>query len=371
MTLERSLLAASLCALLAGCRGEWENTLISRQLAQLERAEPLRLGGEGVSLGAGASHSCAVLDGGAVRCWGTPYIGSYAPRRLRYIGDNEHPARAGAVDIDGPAVSLSAKEHNTCALLTNGGVQCWGSAFGPVPLSIVARGTATAIALGDEMLCFLPAHGKPGVVNCARFGAEGQGSTTDSLTIDVGTPVKSLASGYRRFCALTFDGEVKCWDDPLGEQIEPPELVPLDGGASEICGGDYHFCIRSARGVQCWGYGPGVGGSDKFRVTPAFELPDSVSLLRCGGDQTCALMEGDTVRCWGRVPSGVRQDEYQVGPSRSVVYRLGSPVIDIAPSREHTCAALENGDVLCWGYVVALGSPQEYRRAVRAVRRIR
>jgi alpha-tubulin suppressor-like RCC1 family protein len=86
------------------------------------------VGGKVTQIVAGARHTCALLESGSVRCWGSAangmlgYAGRFDP-----IGDDETPASAGDVDVGGKVVQLDAGDYATCALLESGRVRCWGS----------------------------------------------------------------------------------------------------------------------------------------------------------------------------------------------------------------------------------------------------
>ncbi len=75
---------------------------------------------------AGDFHTCALLDDGSVRCWGFGANG-----RLGY-GSSANvlsPATAPAVDLGAgrTATAITAGASHTCAILDNGAVRCWGN----------------------------------------------------------------------------------------------------------------------------------------------------------------------------------------------------------------------------------------------------
>lgn len=84
------------------------------------------LGGTAVQIVAGYVHTCALLEGGAVRCWGQGNTGQLGYGSVFPVGDDETPACAGDVDIGGKAIRLAAGYAHTCALLDTGSVRCWG-----------------------------------------------------------------------------------------------------------------------------------------------------------------------------------------------------------------------------------------------------
>jgi hypothetical protein len=63
-----------------------------------------------------------------VRCWGRHIALGYA--NTEDIGDDETPASAGDVDVGGPVIEVAVGGDgggdHTCALLVGGRVRCWG-----------------------------------------------------------------------------------------------------------------------------------------------------------------------------------------------------------------------------------------------------
>jgi alpha-tubulin suppressor-like RCC1 family protein len=104
---------------------------------------PIDLGGGPVlKLAAGGESTCAVLLGGAVRCWGysptalgypavqagTPPNGGSYPT-AQYVSA---PAQLAAPDLQlgGRAVDVSVGQAHQCALMETGAIRCWGSQYG-------------------------------------------------------------------------------------------------------------------------------------------------------------------------------------------------------------------------------------------------
>lgn len=78
-----------------------------------------------VEIAAGSVHTCAVLDDGAVKCWGYGFEGQLGYGNKQNIGDDEAPASAPAVSVGGKVLRLTMGEH-TCALMESHHVRCWG-----------------------------------------------------------------------------------------------------------------------------------------------------------------------------------------------------------------------------------------------------
>ena len=73
------------------------------------------------SVAIGAYESCAVLTNGKVMCWGYNRYGG--------LGDGTTTARTTPVEVSGitTATSIALGGSHSCALLTGGAIKCWGS----------------------------------------------------------------------------------------------------------------------------------------------------------------------------------------------------------------------------------------------------
>ena len=120
------------------------------------------IGGHVKSIAAGYYHACAVLETGAVRCWGLGGHGELGHGDTRSIGDglgrldgtrNRSIIEAGDVPLGGSAVQVVAGHTHTCALLDTGAVRCWGSNnAGVLGHGVTLPPHATPVALGDVPL---------------------------------------------------------------------------------------------------------------------------------------------------------------------------------------------------------------------------
>jgi alpha-tubulin suppressor-like RCC1 family protein len=89
------------------------------------------VGGKVFAVAAGGSHTCAILEDQTLRCWGGRGEGGVSSGQLGYgntepIGDDEFPSAAGPVPVGGPVSAVTAGSTHTCAILENGAVRCWG-----------------------------------------------------------------------------------------------------------------------------------------------------------------------------------------------------------------------------------------------------
>lgn len=134
--LDVSVGAGHACALLRGgsvrCWGMGANGRLGIPGANHPARNPgtplveVDLGGKVTQLSAGGSHTCAVLEGGRLRCWGNSEYGQLGYGNVSNIGDDETPAVAGDVDVGGQVAFVEAGGGHTCAMLKDGCVRCWG-----------------------------------------------------------------------------------------------------------------------------------------------------------------------------------------------------------------------------------------------------
>jgi alpha-tubulin suppressor-like RCC1 family protein len=306
---------------------------------------PVTLRGPAVELAAGGGHTCARFADGTVTCWGTNNDGQLGYGHINLVGDNEPPASAGTVAITREAQALAVGGRHTCARLTGGAVRCWGfGGFG-------ALGAGNPDSIGND--------------------------EPVSNGTDVGglSDAAQIAAGFEHSCALTTSSRVLCWGegangrlgygntDDRGEEMTDLPLQPLPfAGASAVTAGREHTCaLFSDRRVLCWGdndYGQlGTGDQLDRGGTQAVDADDArdlglVAELAAGHRHTCARYEDGEVRCWGdnsRGQLGIGTTDRQLDAAAATAVLLPAPAIAIDASDEHTCAILVDGGVSCWG----------------------
>ena len=77
------------------------------------------------SFSAGDDHTCAVLSGGTVKCWGSESSGKLGN------GSMSSDIQTTPVSVSGisTASSVSAGDDHNCVVLSGGTVQCWGYGY--------------------------------------------------------------------------------------------------------------------------------------------------------------------------------------------------------------------------------------------------
>jgi len=295
--------------------------------ATTNRLVPVAVSGlaSGVTAIAVGDHSYALTTAGAVKCWGANNHGQ--------LGDGTTTESHTPVDVSGLAggvTAIAAGGAHTCALMSTGAVKCWGrngnGELGdgsttdrntPVAATGLASGV-TAISVGDLHTCALMSTGGVKCWGRNNFGQLGNGSTIDSaVPVDVSGlagAVAAVAARGLHTCALTSAGGVKCWganhagqlgDGTTTESHTPVDVSGLAGGVTAIAGGGSYTCATtSAAAAKCWGdngFGVLGDGTTTERHTPVdvFGLASGVSAVAAGEFHTCALTSAGGVKCWG------------------------------------------------------------------------
>ena len=81
----------------------------------------VRIFSTATSISAGEDHTCAVLSGGTVKCWGYGYYGQLGNGST--TSTQSIPVSVSSIST---AASVSAGDSHTCEVLSGGSVKCWG-----------------------------------------------------------------------------------------------------------------------------------------------------------------------------------------------------------------------------------------------------
>ena len=87
---------------------------------------PVKIAGiqDAVSVSAGFSHICALIENGEIYCWGGDNLGELGTDERVDDGYSAMPVKVSGIS---DAVAISAGLHHTCAVHQTGETTCWGS----------------------------------------------------------------------------------------------------------------------------------------------------------------------------------------------------------------------------------------------------
>jgi hypothetical protein len=272
---------------------------------------------------------CAVLNSGGVECWGDNSAGelgdgtttgpdqcngslpcSTTPVPVVGVGD------VGTLTGVESLAQSGGQLDSFCALLTSGGVDCWGGD---------SEGQLGAGGLGGQQTCGPPSN----ACSASPVPVVGIG--------DPGNLASSLVSdgGSSTYCAIVTLGGVDCWgfgfDGELGDGSGSSSSTPVAVS--------------------------GLGGSD-----PASQATS----LASGGQASsyCAVLGSGGVDCWGADGSGELGDGPPVGspcPHGDYCAYIPVAVVDttgvgqlsgvksVVAGQLDYCAVLDSGGLDCWG----------------------
>lgn len=303
---------------------------------------------DAIAIAAGGNHNCAIRSNRTAVCWGPSDIN---PDQQNEIPTSVDEVRNGVHRVLTDVIAISTSGDHSCVVLEGGRVRCWGrNTYGqigdgttedrryPVPVMIAdSSGNLTEltgarrVAAGVRHTCAIVEDG----LYCWGYNGEGQLGTHDTQSSLLPRRVREQGSGYLfevekvtagwdQTCA-DVHGRVRCWGNnqygAVGELDEErmedgfssiPVIVfghwggPLAGPQSLSAGLRATCTVAAEHGgsnVYCWGSNEhgqlGVGDTDsRSKATPVIGFDEAMSVT-AGGRHACALPKSGRPLCWG------------------------------------------------------------------------
>ncbi len=333
----------------------------------------------------GTTHSCALISGGSVRCWGDNFWGQSGN------GTGADSATPVFVSAIGNAAEIVSGYSHACARLDDGAVKCWGrngagrlgngtvttKELAPVSVINLLDNVATMEA-GAGMGCVVLANKTAQCWGGNNLGQLGDGTDTNRLNpvfVNGLNNVSQVIAGNARTCALIGSGsdvgKVKCWGEnsngQLGDGSNINRLTPVFvhnlENVSFVSYGNNHACALIGGGayagkVKCWGdnYNGQLGdGTNINRYVPTFVVGlQGVAKLSLGTNYSCAVIstgaDAGKMKCWGlntfaQLGDGTFQTKYKP------VYFLATTDVILSSSSGyfHQCYVNSSSQVACIG----------------------
>ncbi len=366
---------------------------------------------------AGRNHFCARMADGTVRCWGDAQFGQLGRPPPKAGSDDSDAGDAGAIalPVDGltGVTQISSAGDTTCARLEQGGVRCWGSNQNgelgvtvdpptsdwerhPVPVAPEGVENVTRVDVGHAAVCAVLGSGK-----LACWGRNAAGQLARPIDGNpVGGPgeapidplaVKAVRGSQHTMLGLAESGELWVWGAISGNEgvssgviaalspsVAPRKIESLSNVTSFAISIHFqvlpprprpgeprpeppppqaHACAIMNGDVYCW------GRSDKAALCTG--LPDPEKLpriapvdskawpqrLAVGHEITCVRMTDGTVQCCGGNEKGRLGMPATTTHSASFapVSTLVGHAVQVVTSNASVCALLADGTVQCWG----------------------
>ena len=250
------------------------------------------------AIAAGFLATCAILDDGSIKCWGSGELTGQPPVNGVAMNIGDEPGELGdnlpALDFGGrKAVNLAVGRADACASMDDETIWCWGES--------VIRGLS--FTPGQQM--FLPA--KPvrmlspmGDLIVALYG---DGTLSPPLPPEVGDYSLTFMSDHEIVAVVGGEGDATCvlFDDATTACQQG--WAPVSFANVVAIGAEPNFgiglCVALPGGdVQCLGQACGP----PFQCSPdgsSFALGASVSAMTVNGDEfVCALLADGSIKCW-------------------------------------------------------------------------
>lgn len=285
--------------------GRTESTTEAQRVEGLPKA---------VALAAGHVNSCILDAEGAAWCWGVDLQASVTARHAMVGG----PKRVSGL---APASMIASGHLHSCAIARHdGSVWCWGAnAAGElgdgtltdsaIPVRAGALRQASWISAGVNNSCAIVADGQ---VHCWGTDLESGGQIVKSRVpepVPLAEPSVAIANGRNFFCGLTSTSAVICFGSNILNQLGDAALgktytigrLPGVGGVRELGVGGFFGCaLLQAGSVTCWGHFPG-GNEFDFEGTGPEPVPEigGGTGLGVGMGTACVLEADGRVLCWG------------------------------------------------------------------------
>jgi alpha-tubulin suppressor-like RCC1 family protein len=339
------------------------------------------------SIAAGEIQACAVTSEGAAECWGSNSQGILGTTTGSDCGSPCAPTPVVPNGLSSGVAAMATATQNSCALMTDDGLKCWGyNGIGmvgdggscgnlcttPQDVSGLSSGVAQ-VSIGFNTACALLTTGGVDCWGTASNGQRGDGSTgsLDWAYSPVGVSglssgVRAIGTGWTHTCVLTGAPGAKCWgkndhgqltstgSDP---QATPVDLDQIDTVTDVTKGGGDFTCAIVSGSTQCWGGQRsgelGIGSTNGNYSTPqsVVSLGSPVTSISAGFTHACAVVGGG-VDCWGSNGAfalgtgGGGESSTPVGVDN---LGAGSGVTAVSAGYQHTCAII-SAAAECWGW---------------------
>ncbi len=220
-------------------------------------------------IAAGGAHTCALKGDGKVWCWGSNAFGQTGAD----VNDtNPFTIAPTMVSNLSGVTQIALGKNHSCAIVSGGHVKCWGkngwgqlgnettqNSSNPVQVTPSPLSGVVALALGDEHSCALKSDN---TLWC--WGAIGGGQLFASQVPlpDGVAPVQKIDAGGYRTCFVGADQRVYCRDfSGTGSSSFAPVSLSVSGdsiplsGANPSVAPDHACVVWNQDQVVCWGNG--------------------------------------------------------------------------------------------------------------------
>jgi alpha-tubulin suppressor-like RCC1 family protein len=321
---------------------------------------------------------CTILTTGGINCWGSNQdgdLGTGAPGGASICDGDYNSTGQDCTDFPQAvigitdAVAITGGSSSYCALLSSGGIECWGNN---------SSGELGVGTVGDPYLGgtdYYTPQAVTGITDAVSIATDDSGS----------------------YCAVLSSGGIDCWGDNQAGELgdgtiggpdycnddynctDVPQAVIGISDAVSITGNSYSYCaVLTTGAINCWGgdddgkLGNGtIAGPDAADASPQAVIgitsatsivsnDDATPFTNGDSGSYCAVLSSGGIDCWGYNGLGELGNGTIGGTDACGEFDncddLPQPVtgiadaISISGNQYGYCALLSAGGIECWGF---------------------
>ncbi|UYL10322.1 Ig-like domain-containing protein [Bdellovibrio sp. SKB1291214] len=343
-----------------------------------------------VKVATALNHSCGILSGGILKCWGGNENGQ--------IGDGTTTRRLLPTIVDSGVTysDISTGGNHSCGITTSGILKCWGyNYYGQLgdgtslnkrvsPVVIDSGTLYSEVSVGSSHTCAVTTVG---VLKCWGLNSSGQlgnGTKVDATSptiIESGVFYGHVGSGNSHSCGITTLGVLKCWGNniygQLGDGTTTDRLIPtiIDSGTvTRVVASTQNTCSINSSGIlKCWGangYGQLGDGTTTNKASPTVvDSANSYTSVSSGWAHVCGVTTPGEIKCWGFNSYGQLGLGHTVNKTTPSSVESGTAYSFVSGREYHSCGITNSGVLKCWGFnsFGQLGDGNELRKLTPAV----